>query len=1012
MSLSLPPIKINLRITHYIPVFLFAILGYSVTVRAQFKYPSAKSSARWADSLLQTMRFEDMFAQKLMIPVWTRDAQISKSVIEAVEKHHVGGVIFFQGTPQTHVMAVNYLQQQSPIPLLISMDAEWGPAMRLDHVSKYPYPFTISSKQDIHYAFEIGKSQAKMLRMLGVHLNFAPVVDINTNAQNPIIGFRSFGDQGPFIADMALAFNKGLESEGVMGCAKHFPGHGNTTTDSHLELPEVTHDKKSLRRDIMPFQKLIDHGVKTVMMGHLKVPFLDDRPQMPASLSRPIVTDLLRKKLDFEGLIITDAMNMKGVSSHYKADEAVLKAVQAGNDILCFVENVPEVMALCRSWLDSCWIDSLEIAQSARRILIAKHQTFVAQSLDPSEIQELLDQEYVRFLRTFSRIRSDIYVPFDTKTELDIEAASELICLLDPKKIGNLPWKPLERDTLYAVIFGDKIPERLTLRLQSYHHTQFIWAQTFAQADSLLHYMSTLNGKFLFFNAAQRMWGNQSRQLPKMLLHVLQEFPRSKNAVFLHTGNPYALNGFLAEMPCLLGLETGEPYVLACVDALFGKRGIKGNLAADIDSVWNREHRTVTKAWAKDLIWNDPEGLGFHPTAGALLEAIMDSIIRSGASQSAQLLVLKDGKIAFDISRGTLSENPLMKVGKHTVYDVASITKIAAMTAAVMHVYEKEGIDLNSSIKEYWPEAETYPWGDIKIHQFLSHRSGLPAFLPLAHMLRSDSAIMDAVMKDSLGNGTIWGASSEVTQRISDSVWSWIARTTPKEAPLKHVDAPFVYSDLNAIILGKWIAFKTGVSLSALCDSLFYKPMGLFRTGFKPVEKGIPMFVMPTEMDVEGGRGVIKGNVHDPSAFLLGEVSGNAGLFSSAYDISRFMLMLLNGGELDQVRYFKKETVERFTRRQSPEHHRGLGFDKPNGFPNRNATPDVKSSNIFDDAPLSIFGHSGFTGTWAWADPDQKLVFIFLSNRTYPKDKQNLLAKNGYRGKLMEAIYQSLKRRD
>jgi len=530
--------------------------------------------------------------------------------------------------------------------------------------------------------------------------------------------------------------------------------------------------------------------------------------------------------------------------------------------------------------------------------------------------------------------------------------------------------------------------------------------------DSLMTFLKPLEGKFIFYHPAQRMWGSQSRQLPSGLTEALTQFPSTKKGVFIHSGNPYALKGLQSNVPCILGMETGDPYVLACLDALFGQREITGNLAADIDENWNREKRLQTKSWANELAWIDPEFLGFNKEIGIALESLMDSVIELGAAPSAQLLVLKEGKIAYNISRG-MEENGLSKVGMHTVFDIASITKIAATTLAVMHLYEKEGIDLNASIKEYWPAAMHYPWGDVKIHQFLSHRSGLPATLNLFSEIQNNQRIPDSMMIDSgIYSFKVWDRMAGMRDALKDSVWSWICKSTPSPALAKTGMPAYIYSDLNPVILGKWIEFKSGVRLDEFCDSIFYKPLGLFRTGFRPNEKGLTSVTMPTEVDSFWGRGLIQGTVHDPTSALLGGIAGNAGLFSSAHDLSRLMWMLCNGGELDNRRYFKKETIDRFTRRQSSEHHRGLGFDKPNGYPSKSAGTELKSNNVYDDAPWSLFGHSGFTGTWAWADPEQKLVFIFLSNRTYPKDRQNLLAKYGFRGKLLQTLYQSLKPRN
>ncbi len=977
---------------------------------AQFQYPSIKQSQTWADSIISRMSFEKMIAQKLMVPVWTRDPQINLESLEAVEKYQVGGLIFFQGTAQTHNMALNFYQQQSEVPLLIGMDAEWGPAMRLDHIPKYPYPLSIGATQNEEYAYEIGRSQGRMLRSLGVHINFAPVVDLNSNPNNPIIGFRSFGEDPLSVGPLATAFHKGLEASGVWACAKHFPGHGNTIADSHKELPLVSHDKKSLKKELAPFEDLIEAEVKSIMVAHLKIPFLDDRENMPSSLSRAVVYDLLRKKMEFKGLIITDAMNMKGVSAHFASDDAVLKAIQAGNDILCFIDNVPEVMSKCRIWLDSSWVDSIEIAESVRRILIAKHQLGLTHNLDVTNIQTELKTEYRRFIRQTSPVPATPYLNFDEQFEAEIEAASPHICLISENKTHSLPWRPHQQGILNVVIFGESMPEILYQRLIHYQQIRIVWAQNFNNADTLLSHLDSLGGRNFFFNSAQRMWGSQSRLLPPLLKSILDKYALAQPAVFIHTGNVYALQELRTTVPVILGMETGESYLIAAIDGLFGHRSIHGKLPVAIDSFWTTEKAQITKAFHTPLLWADSEFLGFDCDEESSLNGIMDSMIINGATQTAQLLVLKNGQIVYNLSRGKLPDANT-PVGIHSVYDVASITKIAATTLAVMHLYEKEELNIEKPIKTYWPEASDYAWGDVKLQDFLLHRSGLPPYLPLYRELqdqmvsiRTDSALTPS------NNDILWGDDYYLPGSFKDTVWSWIVKTSPKKKKRKHDPQPYIYSDLNAIILGKFIEYRSHTTLEKICDSLFYRPMGLHRTGFAPRSKKLELWTLPTQIDTITNRGLIWGQTHDPSATFLGGSAGNAGLFTSAHDLSRLMLMLTQGGIIDGVRYFDKSTIDKFTSTVNyANNHRGLGFDKPNGYPDRLKNTELKGSNLFDAAPEGIFGHAGFTGTWAWGDANNQLVFIFLSNRTFPSDTQNKLAKDGYRGKLMEIVYRSLK---
>jgi len=977
---------------------LFVLLSLSLEGFAQYPYPTKEKQEEWAEEVLNTMSFEDMLAQMLMVPAWTKNESLSDEVIDAVEKHHVGGVIFFQGTAQTHAQAIQYLQQTAKIPLLIGMDAEWGAAMRLDHLHKFPYPLTIGASQDANLAYEIGRAQGKQLKRLGVHINFAPVVDLNINPNNPIIGFRSFGDQADQVGKLASAFNSGLEHEGVWGCAKHFPGHGNTNADSHKELPLVNHNKSSLKKELKPFDILIEHGVKSVMVAHLRIPYLDNRPNMPSSLSPKIVSKLLRNDLGFNGLIITDAMNMKGISAHYKNDEAVRMAINAGNDIICFVDDIPSIMSSCRAWLKSGWVDSITVRKAAKRILESKFALGLKRTPhNVVQLKQLLEKDYNDFLGISDKNTN--------KEDAAIDIASKSLCLLGKH---NLPWATHTHDSLWLIAFGGRTSEDILGKLNFYHHTEIVWAHQFQSTDELHAFVKQKKGPKLVFNGAQKMWSNNPRELPKNLKIFLESMKEPKDMVFLHTGNIYALQGLRTAIPVLLGMETGVEYQKAAIDALFGQRSIPGKLPVDIDEYWTKDKSKNLISYAYQANESNPQPNDFLCNEYKSLSGIMDSIVLNRASQTAQLLVLKNGSKVYNISRG---KDPIgNKINEHSIYDIASITKLAATTVALMKCTEDFRLDLSKPISTYWKEAESYPWSNTPIYRFLIHRSGLPPYLPLKSILSKHPLF--SIHRDSMdfSKGMIdMGDSLDLPSAVKDSVWYWICHTEPKSVQ-RRKPYPYVYSDLNAIILARFVEHLTKESLSSFCDKNFYRPLGMHRTGFLPKRRQLEKWTLPTQIDSLWPRGKIQATVHDPTSALMGGIAGNAGLFSTAHDLANLMQMICNGGKLNGKRYFNKSTVDLFTQVWAyDENHRGLGFDKPNGFPNQLKHKEYKGSNLFDYAPLSIFGHSGFTGTWVWADPKEDLVFIFLSNRTYPNDRRNSLAKKGYRGLLMEIVYRSLR---
>lgn len=1045
-----PTLKRPIPITVFILIFfffsgdVFSRDGLTFNNSSAPKPTPNPQALRWADSILKNMSFKKMVAQTLMIPAWTRDEFMDPYVHNAVENLGIGGVIFFQGTPQTHIDAVNFLQQQAKIPLLIGMDAEWGPAMRLDHIEKFPYALTIAASNNPKLAYLSAKYQAKQLKLLGVHINFAPVVDLNTNPNNPVIGFRSFGDNPMTVSKLATAFNDGLESEGIWGCAKHFPGHGNTFVDSHKDLPLVNHTPTSLQKDLIPFEALIQNGVKSVMVAHLKIPLLDTTSNMPASLSRPIVTELLREELQFNGLIFTDAMNMKGISKFYNPVAAGIMALKAGNDVLCFPDQIDKIIDSADRAMRLGILDSNQIAQSVRRILLAKYDLGLTQfaPLSPEKIEEKMNAIYQEFIQ----------LQGVEQTGSELNFAQQSISIRNNNE-NLLPLMPFQNDTVWLVAFGKTITQPLLDRIRNYAPVGIVWAHQYTDAQDLLDYIQSKPGVKIVFNGAQKMFSNQPRELPNNLLEFLRLTNYTDNIIFVHVGNVYALQKLDAPVTTVLGYETGSAYQEAAIDAVFGEFGVKGTMPVAINSQYHRGNNFSTNAWSEPLEW--------HPLATTKgqelrkrLERIMDSMMLEKVTPTAELLVLKDGKVMVDISKGTYTTNALknaqISVSRNTPYDIASVTKTMGMTLAIMKLYDQKRIKLHEPIGKYWKEARKTAWGDIPIHQFLLHRTGLPATLPLIRDLKNfkNSNYAELLEKypnlsmDSMGNillpsspnnvdleGTELVSSNSRHQHfdeeplnypLSDNwlvqnqlalvVWDMIKMTEPTVEFDKKNPPAMIYSDLNAVILGKFVEHLTRMGLDDYLKQVYYLPMKLWRTQYNPHTTALKNIIPPTEIDNTSPRGLVQGYVHDPTAALFGGVSGNAGLFSSAEDLAKLMQMLLNGGEWDGKRYLKNSTVELFTETfEQGDNYRGLGFDKPNGYPNFTLNANIKGSNLFDMAPAGIFGHTGFTGIWCFADKGTGTVFIFLSNRTYPNDTQNLLAKKGYRGKLYSEVYGFLK---
>jgi beta-glucosidase-like glycosyl hydrolase len=295
------------------------------------------------------------------------------TIQKLIKENGIGGLVFFQGGPVRQAKQTNLYQSISKVPLLIAMDAEWGLNMRLDSTARFPYNMTLGAVNDNDLVKKVGHKIGEHCNRLGVHINFAPVVDINTNSKNPIIGVRSFAENKINVTNKAIAFTEGLQSQNVLACAKHFPGHGDTDKDSHKTLPTVSLSKERIDSvEFYPYKKLFKNNIAGVMVAHLNVPSLESTAGLPSSLSHHIVSDILKEKLQFKGLIFTDALNMKGASNYKETGDIDLAAFMAGNDILVLTEDVSKGMSKIMEAYQIAEITEERLAYSVKKILTAK----------------------------------------------------------------------------------------------------------------------------------------------------------------------------------------------------------------------------------------------------------------------------------------------------------------------------------------------------------------------------------------------------------------------------------------------------------------------------------------------------------------------------------------------------------------------------------------------------------------------------------------------------------------
>jgi len=1007
------------------------------------------------------MRFERQVAQLLMVPAWSKENTVDPVVIKQIKQFGVGGIIWFQGDLVTQAFLNNYYQQESELPLLVGIDGEWGLSMRLINQYKYPFALSLGAASTLkngtvneEYSYRAGQYIGWECKRAGIHINFAPDIDVNTEPSNPIIGFRSFGSDPMHVSQLGLAFSKGMQDAGIMACAKHFPGHGNTTVDSHKDLPIIDIQLSEIEKThLEPFKKLTQHGVASVMMGHLQVPTMDSSG-LPASLSKTIIKDWVRGKLGFEGLIITDALNMKGVAKISTPTEVAFLAMQAGNDILLFPEDVSGFIDMAKSALENGWLDSSEISQRVIRIIAAKIQLGLFQN---------------RFTDV-ANLSTDVrQIQNEFNGMYDAELTEKSTVNLQPTLGGlaGLPWKPYQSDSILPIFLGDSISWQSLRQLQGYNYCKYPvlvnWGSDSLKINAVLKSIfqrHPLKARVVVLGLDFPVWGNKSRLLPIKITSMLSELNSKYKLVYIHAGHSYAVRELQqsTSVSMVVVHENTNSRILKGIDNIFGGYSGCGTMPIEqkttktsnpnLSNNWNS---TISNPWKAqgNALPSYLEGKDhFHRLQYLQQIDALDSMMQLGLNEklfpSAQLVVLKNGKLFYEKSVGSMPDStefigaimddPIGKmlvenngnsgakrlVTPQHIYDIASITKIAATTTAVMKLVDTRGIKLDEGIGNMFPEVSGCPWSGVTIRELLMHRSGLVAFLPLTSKFVEHGASCHGISGPSNeGSGSVMNDHRQIPvgnglwldQEWGNKAWEWIKRLTPL------ADKAYIYSDINFVILGKWIEFETGMSLDRFVEQEFYRPMGLNSMVFKPLQKNIPQYqIVPSFIDTTSpknglGRGLIQGYVHDPTAMFMGGVAGNAGLFSTAHDLACFMEMLRVGGVWNGKRYLKSSTISHFSeavgwlkttkKGEKIHHYRGLGFDKVNG-------KEGLKNNVFEGAPTSLFGHSGYTGTWAWADAENGLVFVFLSNRTYPFDTNKKLTETGFRGRLLEVVYRNL----
>ncbi len=941
---------------------------------------------RWADSLLKTMTLDEKIGQLFMIATFSnRTETYYKQVENNILKYHLGGLIFFQGGPNRQAKLTNRYQNISRIPLLIGIDAEWGLGMRLDSTIEFPKQITLGAIQDNTFVEKFGEEIGKQCKRMGIHINFAPSVDVNTNSQNPIINYRSFGESPYNVAEKGLKYVHGLRKQQILSSAKHFPGHGDTDQDSHHTLPWVSHTSERLNTvELYPFRRLIADSVSSVMTGHLFVPALEDRSNTPTSISKQVVTEIIKNQMGFKGLTVTDALNMRGITAGLQPGEPELLAYLAGNDILLQSGNVPAAFNKLKAAVESGQIQENDLNFRVKKILKAKYSAGLNQ-YKPIDLANLsADLNNTQAL--------------DVKAQLFEEAVT---IIKDEDKI--LPLVNIDTCTFASVAISAESGNDFQRMLSKYANFRHFSIPFKPAADKDIAWVLEEAAKYKIVIVSvhdMNSKGDRNYGVSPATLSFINKLQEKTKIIVVGFGNPYGMKLYKDVPNLICGYEDQPESQRVVPQIIFGALPAKGKLPVSITHDYKMGTGKITQALGR-VSYSGAERVGMNSQKLQEIDKIVAQGINNQAFPGCQVLVARKGKVVYQKNFGKLRYDADTPVNDETLFDIASMTKVSATLQAVMLLNERGEIDLNEKASTYLPEMKNTNKQDLWVGDILLHQAGLVAFIPFWQKTKAGATFRNEYYIDETVSSKL-----QVSERlfikpiIKDSVWNWVLQSKLINQYDKSGGYKFTYSDLGLIILQKIVEKITNQPIDEFLEQNLYEPLGMNSTLFNPLNRFPKDNIAPTEKDLLFRNAQIQGTVHDPNAALLGGVAGHAGLFSNTSDLIKLFQMNLQKGFYGGRQYFFSTTIPHFSKNYTPKSHRGLGWDK--------AEPGADRPIVASTASAKTFGHSGFTGTVGWIDPERELVFIFLSNRVYQNTANNKINTLKIRKKIHELVNASI----
>ena len=980
-----------MQLRKYIPI-LIPLFFLAIPLKAQQSDPPFLKYMNhpWVDSVLNTLSIDQQIAQCIWVAGWSnKDVSHAVEMADIIRKYGIGGIIFFQGTAEKQAELTNFYQKISKVPLLISLDAEWGIGMRLENVGKFPYQMTMGAIKNDSLIYQFGEAVASQFKRLGMQMNLAPVADININPQNPVINYRSFGENRDKVAEKSSSYMRGMQDNGILATGKHFPGHGDTNVDSHLDLPVIPYSRQRLDSiELYPFRKLISEGVGSIMIAHLNLPSFDTTTGLPSTLSPLIIKSLLKTDLGFKGLVITDAMNMNAITRYFKTGEADAKALEAGNDIVEFVANVDSAIKETKNYILLKKITNEDIALKCRKILALKYWSGL------NKVRQIKKDNIENELS-----------PMISKALIRELYANSLTVLNNNQNI--IPVKNLQSLKIAVLAINKSKPTLFQQRISKYCRADNFFLDS-SNPEACKNLLIKLAGYDLIitgvFGLDQRP--NMQFGITPGLVDFLGKLVEKNKTIITWFGSPYGLDKITALQNAdglVLTYQENEYMEDLSAQLIFGGIGARGSLPVTINENWPLNSGILTEGNMR-LQYGIPESVGM---SSEILNRKIDSIVNIGLTAKAfpgcEVMAARQGVVIFQKTYGYQTYDNRVAVLEDDLYDLASVTKVSATLPGLMLLNTEGKFTPDATLGSYLPYFRHSNKSDLVLRYMLAHQAGLTAWIPFwKETVRKNGKFRWNIFKPEYSKKF----SLEVAHGLylnnnyPKKIFSEI-----KKSPLG--EKKYLYSDLTFIIAPQIIEKLSGQKWYDFVTNNIYKKIGAFDIGFNPYLEFPLSRIVPTEYDSLFRKQLLQGTVHDEGAAMLGGISGQAGLFSTANDLMKLLELYRRMGEYGGEQLIGRDVMEEYTRVQFPDNNnrRGLGFDKP--LLNNSDVPRKESYPTHSASPSS-FGHSGFTGTFVWVDPASGISYIFLSNRVYPTRNNNLISDLNIRTEILQVIYDSI----